>query len=230
MLVIGRIKTRNWVVAIALSIAPFAIASLPLIWFGSPRGVEWAYSLFNQDHPLNFGGNPSEVLSHLLNWILMSGCTAGLCSVVIATSLLKVDIPSQSNVACVPGAVFGLSVIFLLGWTGYLDSHHGEGVVVLSFVLCFGPGTVLSACAALRLLTSRATFLACFLHVTAVFVLSVGFQWVYEHSGTGGPNLLVYPLLFGQVCAWWLIGTRLVNRYPITPRPRDVSSPDQMGR
>ena len=213
----GRIETRKWVLAIALSIAPFAIASLPLIWFGSPQGVEWAYSLFNKDHPLNFGGNPAEVLSHFLNWILMSGCTAGLCSAVIATSLLKLHTPWTSKFAFVPGVIFGLTVIGLLGWTVDLDSRHGEGTVVFSFVLFFGPGTVLSAGAALRLLTSRATLRARFLHVAAVFILAVVFQWVYEHSGTGGPNLLAFPLLFGQVCAWWFIARRLIHLYPNTP-------------
>jgi hypothetical protein len=55
--------------AIAIAASPLIIASLPLIWFSSSAGIDWAYSLFNKAHPLNFGGNPAEVLSHLLNWI-----------------------------------------------------------------------------------------------------------------------------------------------------------------
>jgi hypothetical protein len=198
---------------------------LSLVWLSSQEGVGWAYSLFGKDHPLNFGGNPAEVLSHLLNWILMTGCTAGLCSTLVAISLLKADAHWKSRFAFVPSVIYGFTVLGLLGWTGCLDSRHGEGAVVISFILFFGPSTVLSAAAALRLLASRASLQARILHVASVFGLAVVFQWVYEHSGTGGPNLLVFPLLIGQVSAWWFIGRRLNRKYPNASS--DTSSANQ---
>jgi len=212
-----RIETRKWILVIALPALPFAIASVPLAWFGSREAIDWAYSLFGKDHPLNFGGNPAEVLSHLLNWILMSGCTAGLCATLIAISLLKSDVRWISRFAFVPTVIYGLTVISLLVWTGWLDSRHGEGAVVLSFVLFFGPCTILSSIAAFRLLRSRASLRVRLVHVATMFILAIIFQWFYEHSGTGGPNLLVFPLLLGQVSAWWFISRRLNSKYPDTP-------------
>jgi hypothetical protein len=198
--------------AIAIAASPLIIASLPLIWFSSSAGIDWAYSLFNKAHPLNFGGNPAEVLSHLLNWILMTGCTGALCTSLIAISLLKLGTDWQLRFAIVPAVVFGVSVISLLSWTVYLDSRHGEGAVIVSFVLFFGPCTALSAAVALRILSSHASLVGMSLHVAAAFGLGVAFQWIYEHSGTGGPNLFVFPLLSSQVAAWWFVGKRLTRK------------------
>jgi len=211
----GRIETRKWASAIGFSATPMLIATVPLLWFSSQSGVRWAYSLFGKDHPLNFGGNPSEVLSHLLNWILMTlGCSGGLGASLIATSLLKSEPGWQSRFAVVPAAIFGFSLSGLLFWTGFLDYRFGEGAVVMSFVLFFGPATALSATAALRLLTSRASLRKKLVQVIALFVLAISFQWIYEHSGSGGPNVLVLPLLFIQVWAWSYFSKRLNRKYP----------------
>lgn len=200
--------------AIAIAALPLVILSLPLAWFSSPSGIEWAYSHFNKEHPLNFGGNPAEVLSHLLNWVLMTGCTGGLGASLIAISLLKLGGDWKPRFSIVPAAVYGISVISLLCWTTSLDSRHGEGAVVLSFVLFFGPCTALSAMFGLRVLSSDASLTQKSLHLAAVFGVGVAFQWLYEQSGTGGPNLLVFPLLVGQVAAWWFIGKRLARMPP----------------
>ena len=70
---------------LTLCLLPFAAASVPLLWFNFGRGDAWAHSLFNTQHPLNFGGNPSEVFSHLLNCIVMAVAISTLCVALLIT-------------------------------------------------------------------------------------------------------------------------------------------------
>lgn len=191
--------------ALLLTATPVAVAAPVLNWLGSSEGVAWAYSLYSRNHPLNFGGNPSEVFSHLLNWILMTACTSGLCFTLIAIAILKVDSDGSSRLTIALALGAGLALL-VLGWAIALDSRHGEGVVGISFLLLFGPCTMVSAVVSRGVLSGNASLSLKVIFIAAILPLAMILQWFYQPSDSGGPNILAFPLLFGQVAVWWLLG------------------------
>jgi hypothetical protein len=192
------------VCAITLALLPLMLAAVPMFWLSSKSGVEWAYSLWGTKHVLNFGGNPSEVYSHLLNWIVMTACVGGVCSAVFASLILGHKPTSHSGFGVLPAAILVFTVCVLLAWAGYLDSRSGERAVVASFVLLFGPCTALLFFAARRLLTCGASRNAQMLATAALFAVSFVLQWIYQPSESGGPNWLALPLLITQVALFWI--------------------------
>ena len=91
--------TTKWILLILASVIlfiPLLASSQLLLQLSSKDGIDWAYSLFRTDHILNFGGNPAEVLSHLLNWIVMTGSVASLCLATAVESFLK------GSLSCAP--------------------------------------------------------------------------------------------------------------------------------
>lgn len=205
--------TGRWLAAVLLPVAPLCVAAFFLSWLGSGEGVSWAHSLWTKDHPLNFGGNPAEVLSHLLNWIVMATCTAGLCLASIAAVFSRTESDSERQHTELPFIVSCLATLTVLIWAVDLDSEHGEGTVGMSFVIFFGPCTLASAMALRGIWSSGSHVVLKVLLIATMFPLSLVLQWFYESSGTGGPNVLAFPLLFGQIVIWWFIG-RAFRREP----------------
>ncbi len=197
---------------LALALSPLMLAVLPLSWLASPAGVEWAYSLSNTNQLINFGGNAAEVYSHLLNWIVMTGSVGALGTAWAAAFKARTDAGPDSGRGFLPLAIFLFTVSVLLVWAGCLDGRSGEGTVVMSFILFFGPSLALLFVAARRLWDCGGNFKAPLLAIVGLFVVSVVFQWFYQLSETGGPNRLVVPLLLAQVGSFWFVVAALRRR------------------
>jgi hypothetical protein len=168
---------------------------MPLLWFSIGGGDEWAHSLFTTKHPLNFGGNPSEVFSHLLNGIVMATSVCLLCIVLLSAIWIRWSQAGQVLLS----AMLVAGILGVWGWATYLDSRSGEGTVGIAFILFFGPAIAFSRMAAQGLVASPTARLPRALAVLVIGGISLGMIWLYEPSGTGGPNLLVVPLLIAQV-------------------------------
>jgi hypothetical protein len=196
---------RAWpVMGVAACLLPLAAASVALLWFSFGGGDVWAHSLFGTKHPLNLGGNPSEVFSHLLNGVVMATSVALLCTVLLSSIWFQ---RSQSGEVAL-STILVTGMLMVCAWAAYLDSRSGEGTVAISFIMFFGPGVAFSRMAAQGLVSSPTARLPRALVVLALTGISLGMIWLYEPSGTGGPNLLVVPLLTGQVCLFWLASRR----------------------
>lgn len=199
--------TIKWPLLILSGIIPFVpllVSSLTMIRLSSKEGIDWAYSLFGTDHILNFGGNPSEVLSHLLNWIVMTGSMASLCLATGAESFLKgsssCSLQNRKLLRVVPVLTF----FVLAAWGSEIDGKHGEGTVAVATAIFFAPTLLLLAFAMAMLLRYETRMKFELLPLPLLFFASFGLQWLYEPSGTGGPNFLVFPSLFALLCGFWL--------------------------
>lgn len=208
----SRTNDFSRLLVIALASAPLAIFGVLLALLSSDAGTDWAHSLFGTKHVLNFGGNPAEVLGHLLNWIVMTGCNAALCATILATGVLKGASGLQFWGRFVPGFVCVLTWALLLFWAGILDQRSGEGTVVMAFILFFGPTLTACAFAGMCLVRWSTIRKAQAWSLLGLFWLGVGFQCVYERSGTGGPNFFVLPTLILQVAAWWQVAIFMRRR------------------
>jgi hypothetical protein len=142
---------------------------------------------------LNFGGNPSEVYSHWLNWAVMSG------SAVILSWMLALDWIATRRCGTSPRTRWLVRTFPLLAiavswsWAALLDRRHGEHATAPAIVIFYMP--VLAATFFLvRGLATRLRRFRTVLPVSASFaLLHLACQWVYEPSGSGGPNWLVFP-------------------------------------
>lgn len=199
-------RCGKWLGLLAVLALPVILllgVSVPLTCLSQASGVEWAYSLFGKDHLLNFGGNPAEVLSHLLNWIVMTSCVTSLGAAAVAASVLKWTPGSPEPLRSYPWIMFALTVFVAVVWAGQLDRQHGEGTVLLGFTLFFGPFTLLMAFAIKKLLRCSKSPKVELIPIPILLIASILLQWVYEPSGTGGPNMLVLPALLFLAASFW---------------------------
>jgi hypothetical protein len=199
--------TTKWIfliLAIAIPFVPLLASSQLLIQLSSKEGIDWAYSLFRTDHILNFGGNPSEVLSHLLNWIVMTGSMASLCLATAFESFIKGSLPCASENRKLLRLVPVLTFVVLAAWGSEIDGKHGEGTVAVAAVIFFAPTLLLLAFAMAMLLRHETRMKIELFPLPLLFFASFGLQWLYEPSGTGGPNFLVFPSLFALLFCFWL--------------------------
>lgn len=194
--------------AAALPALPSVLSAAGLYQLQTSAGVDWAYSLFDTNHWLNFGGNPAEVYSHLLNWLVMTGSMGCLCAMWISILLARTD----RLVSCISPVIFILSVLMLSWWATVLDGKNGEGAVFFTFLFFFGPCIALHAigvCCYLWLkMETWLQAIACI----GLFLMTVQFEWIYQRSGSGGPNWLVIPLLAIQVTGHWMPAIWLLRR------------------
>jgi hypothetical protein len=147
-----------------------------------------------------WGGNPSEVFSHWLDLVVMSGNAMGLAWLLVVEARILANWPRHPWLMrlkrCVVGIGLGASALTAL----VLDISKGEGTMVLVLPVLFIP--LLGATYYLlrqwaRLLNWR------FLPVVGMAVLfacgHVTAQMFYEPSETGGPNQGMMPLWIGSV-------------------------------
>lgn len=194
-----------------IGLIPFALAGAPLLWFSFGAGDAWAHGLFGQRHPLNLGGNPAEIFSHLLNGIVMATGINALGVFLLA---------SRSDTSGSTRRQFALAVTGTVGvalWAMALDGRSGEGTVPWTFLLFFGPALAGSSVGAWRLLRLDVASRYRAIAAISLWLISLGLIWFYEPSDSGGPNLLVLPLLAFQVALFWMVPRVLRDMAPPAP-------------
>lgn len=148
-----------------------------------------------------WGGNPSEVFSHWLDMILMSGGAAVMAWLTSAEAFFRRG-GHWAWCQVIHGCL--ASLLILSGVTAVvLDGSHGEGTVLIAYSLLFLP-ILASSYYLLRRFAAKWDW-----NPTKVVLLCVGFvlihlvaQLFFEPSGTGAPNGLVLLVWLGSVgCA-----------------------------
>lgn len=203
------------VFALVAPLLPMVAAGAALQRLGSDSGVAWAHSLFAKDHPLNFGGNPAEVLSHLLNWIVMTTGMAALCLTTAALSLLKATSIRSPALRIFPKSAFPITLITLITWAYSIDHKSGEGTALPVSVMFFIPFLLLIAIGLLKLHECNLSPKYELLPLPFLFTASVGFQCIYEPSSSGAPNILIFPALLVLAAALWFYCYWVTRQKPI---------------
>ena len=202
------------VLAIVAPLLPLIVCAAALSKLGTDSGVAWAHSLFAKDHVLNFGGNPAEVLSHLLDWIVMTGAMASLCLAAATVALLKGAAVGSKSARILPMAAFPVTLIVLTTLAHGIDRASGEGTLVPAVVMFFTPFLLAIAFALMKLQVCNPGLKSELLPLPFLFAGSFGLQWLYEPSGSGAPNILVFPaflILAGALWSYCYLATRPVR-------------------
>jgi len=145
-----------------------------------------------------WGGNPSEVFSHWLDMVLMSGGAAVTAWLTSGEAFFR---RSGNSFLRRLAYVCGSSLLVLSGVIAIVvDGLHGEGTVMIVYPMFFIPMLVSSYYLVRRF--------GALLHWNPVGVIALSFglialhtaaQLYYEPSGTGGPNQRIVPLWFASV-------------------------------
>lgn len=192
---------------ITLCIAPLALLLAALSVLSQCHFGNLSYETYLKC--LKFwGGNPSEVYSHWLDMVLMSGNAIALAWWLTLEAYCRprsdlswaLGLTSLSRKLCV--AVTGVFAVIL-------DISHGEGTVLLVYPVYFLP--LLGA--SYYLLRQFASHLQWrfrpVLMLSAVYAIThTAVQLFYEPSGSGGPNDRIIPIWFltvGAALLWALV-------------------------
>jgi hypothetical protein len=157
-----------------------------------------------------WGGNPSEVFSHWLDVVLMTGGAVVMTWLLVAETLYRTDESQALRVHRSFRICLG-AFLFVNGLVGIvLDISHGEGTVVFVYLIFFLPMLV----STWYLMRRCASFLRWHPVGTAMLGLAVvAFhavaQWYYEPSGSGAPNMFVTFIWLG--CVGMALGWALVR-------------------
>ncbi|MEO7675503.1 MAG: hypothetical protein ABIV39_01925 [Verrucomicrobiota bacterium] len=154
-----------------------------------------------------WGGNPSEIFSHWLDMVLMSGGAVLMGWILSAAALFQRSKNALSH-RLISASV--ISVFILSGVIAFvLDGLHGEGTVVVAYPIFFIP-ILVSSYYLFRQFAAQLHW-----RPFGVVAISVGFaalhivaQLYYEPSGTGAPNegiVLPWLLSVGGALTWCLI-------------------------
>jgi hypothetical protein len=151
-----------------------------------------------------WGGNPSEVFSHWLNMVVMSGNAFSLGWLVALEALAR-----RRNITPWFKTMWPVCLFGSIAAGGALDLRHGEGVVTYVAVVFFLP-VLGSWCYLLRKIASFYGWLPkrVIILATLYVVLNIGAQLLYEPSGTGGPNIPLIPIWLGSMASavvWALV-------------------------
>lgn len=209
-------KPRQFLAQIGISIASAVPWTLLLAWMGTDSNARRIQNLWNREHPLNLGGNPMEVYSHLLNVVVFQSGTF-----IIAMGLL----PWRDRLAPPPGRAWvritSGTTGFLSGWLGIagmavvLDGRHGEGATFAAIIL-FLP-TLLGIQAAFDRFGPDATP-GCRIATAALLpAAALASQRLFEPSETGAPGYVSLVVLPALVAAAWAAAW-LGHRWGIRPR------------
>lgn len=161
------------------------------LWLGMSDADYKQYSKF-------WGGNPSEVFSHWLNMVLMSGGAVAIAWLTGATVFFRQsgnELSRGLRYACIFSFLILSGVIAII-----LDGAHGEEVTSISYLIFFIP--ILASTYYL----SRQLSALLHLKPAGLIALNLGFviihvvaQLFYEPSETGGPNVWIVPLWLASV-------------------------------
>ncbi|MEY2466301.1 MAG: hypothetical protein QOD03_822, partial [Verrucomicrobiota bacterium] len=175
----------------------------------------------NYDHYREFwGGNPSEVFSHWLDMVLMSGGAGVISWLVVAEAFFRQREKESAMLRRVSYVCLALFLVLSGTIAVVLDGMHGEGTVTIAYPVFFIP-ILISTWYLLRQFAALLRW-----HLAGVVMLSLGIavfhtaaQLCYEPSGTGGPNGLIIPMWLGSVgvaLLWafvWSIRTGWLRRF-----------------
>jgi hypothetical protein len=160
----------------------------------------WPFSDADYERYRKFwGGNPSEVFSHWLDMVVMSGNTLSLAWLLTLEAFAWQRQIPKSIIRWVK-IMLPICLLGSIGAGVALDARKGEGTVLYASLVGFLP--VLGSW--YYLMRKAASFckwvpgrvlLACALYIA----LSIGAQLVYEPSGTGGPNVLFIFVWLGSI-------------------------------
>jgi hypothetical protein len=189
-------ERRSHRVVLALSFVPPVIIAGAFVFIS----FLWPFSAIAYEHHRQFwGGNPSEVFSHWLDAIVMSGNAFSLGWFVSLAAFTRRWNTPGSITRWLKGTPLVCLVASVLT-AATLDSKNGEGTVMYVTVLGFIP--VLGSWS--YLLRKAASFLswvpARILALSVLYiVLNFAAQFFYEPSGTGGPNGLFVLVWLGSL-------------------------------
>lgn len=154
-----------------------------------------------------WGGNPSEIFSHWLDMVLMSGGAVLMAGILSAAAFFQRSKNAMSH-RLISASV--ISVFILSGVIAFvLDGLHGEGTVIIAYPVFFLP-ILFSSFYLLRQFAALLRWTP-----LGIIALSLGFaalhilaQLYYEPSGTGAPNegiVLPWLVSVGGALIWFLI-------------------------
>lgn len=173
----------------------------------------WAAEAHRVRHGQPF--NIAEDYSQSLYALSFFSAAAALAWAVALEFLARRWLPTKQfagPLALVCGIAVALAVA---AWSVAVDNRHGEGVVILSWCLFFGPmlgiGFFFIRKGVLRLRTTGAVVGVLLGFVVLLFFL----QGVFGPSETGGPNILVVPLGVAFVFAAWGFSRWVARRVPL---------------
>ncbi len=162
----------------------------------------------NYEHYSEFwGGNPSEVFSHWLDMVLMSG---GAFVIAWLTSIEAFFRCGTQSSRCRLAYFCLISVLIVSGVIAFaLDGAHGEGTVIIAYPVFFLP-ILASSYYLLRQLAALRGWAPKYVIALAVGYVAIHLatQIFYEPSGTGAPNGLVVMVWLGSVgsALLWALG------------------------
>src|SRR5690348_10274942 len=160
----------------------------------------WPFSAADYERYREFwGGNPSEVFSHWLDMVVLSGNAFSLGWVLTLESIAR-----RRQMPTKIGRL--LKTMMLVGVLGsvvagvVLDSQKGEGAVLFVSAIGFLP-VLGSSYYVLRKAASFCRWLPYKVAIvsTLYVALNLGMQLFYEPSGTGGPNALFILVWLGSI-------------------------------
>lgn len=191
----GRANAACWAVALAPSLALLLLPRPPFDVSGNATYLRYREVV---------GGNPSEVYSHFLDFVLMTGNAVALGALV----LLKAwHVEGRRTLR----GAWHSSVVFLwlgMGTSGtlghWLDSRYGEGAVLVVYVLSFVPVLIATWVLLHRLAECNDWRKAAVARaVVACILVHAGLQYLYEPSNTGAPNYLFLPIWLTSLGYLW---------------------------
>jgi hypothetical protein len=147
-----------------------------------------------------WGGNPSEVFSHWLDMVLMSGGAAMMSWLVVAEAFFRSRAKESTKLRRISHICFALFLVLSGAVAMVLDRMHGESTVVVAYPIFFIP-ILVSTWYVLRQFAAlvRWRLVGVAMLSLGIAALHVAAQLCYEPSGTGGPNGLIIPMWLGSV-------------------------------
>ena len=189
-----------------ISVGAVVITIIPVITLLTSLAVlSGAFGLVDvweryESHRKFWGGNPAEVYSHWLDMVLMSGNATALAWLLVAEMFFRRNQTRHRWLIPLNYACGALGLVLSSAVAVALDRAHGEGTVLLAFMIFFVP-ILGSSYYLLRQLIGllRRSFPSVVALSLSYAVLNTAAQLYYEPSQTGAPGFRVFPIWLGSV-------------------------------
>jgi hypothetical protein len=194
-----------------LSLVPLVLLSSALVFVNDaqPRSIE-GYLHYHEF----WGGSPTELFSHWLDMIVMSGNAFSLGWFLTLEAFARKKEASPRTAAW-PNRMLAICAVGVTVAAAMLDRKSGEGTVIFVAFVVFLP-VLVSWYYLLRRLASVCNWILSRVLIIAVLfgLLNLLAQLVYEPSSSGGPNDGFIPVWIGSVGAAFLIAVVWPQRKP----------------